>query len=121
MQRPLQITFKGMESSPAFETLIRRRVDRLERLYPRMTGCRVVVEVPHRASESGKVPIAVSVEADLPRTKSSAAVLGAVRAGLNGGWQAALDVERRELVRLRSTPEGKAAIQAFFEKSAAKK
>jgi ribosome-associated translation inhibitor RaiA/cold shock CspA family protein len=66
MQRPLQISFKGMESSPALEALIRRRVGHLERLYPRMTGCRVVVEVPHRASETGKVPFAVSVEADLP-------------------------------------------------------
>jgi ribosome-associated translation inhibitor RaiA/cold shock CspA family protein len=66
MQRPLQITFKGMETSPAFEALIRRRVDHLERLYPRMTGCRVVVEVPHRAAETAKVPIGVSVEVDLP-------------------------------------------------------
>ncbi len=45
------------------------------------------------------------------------AVMEAVRAGLENGWQAALDVERRELVRLRGTPGGRAAIQAFFEKS----
>jgi enoyl-CoA hydratase/carnithine racemase len=47
------------------------------------------------------------------------AVLDAVRAGLEsttGGWQAALDVERRELVRLRNTPAGRAAIAAFFDK-----
>jgi hypothetical protein len=36
---------------------------------------------------------------------------------LQEGWQAALDVERRELTRLRGTPEGRAAIRAFFEKS----
>jgi ribosome-associated translation inhibitor RaiA/cold shock CspA family protein len=66
MQRPLQITFKGMDSSPALEALIRERVDHLEMLYPRMIGCRVVVEVPHRKSETAKVPIAVSVEADIP-------------------------------------------------------
>jgi enoyl-CoA hydratase/carnithine racemase len=56
----------------------------------------------------------------LPRTESAAAVAAAVRAGLEHGWQAALDVERRELVRLRSTPAGRAAITAFFEKSAKK-
>ena len=39
-------------------------------------------------------------------------------AAING---AALDVERRELVRLRSTPEGKGAIRAFFDRSAGKK
>jgi ribosome-associated translation inhibitor RaiA/cold shock CspA family protein len=66
VQRPLQITYKGMESSPAFDSLIRQRVDHLQRLYLRMTGCRVLVEVPHRASETAKVPMAVSVEADIP-------------------------------------------------------
>ncbi|MDX2205902.1 MAG: HPF/RaiA family ribosome-associated protein [Hyphomicrobiaceae bacterium] len=66
MQRPLQITFKNMDTSPSLEALIRERVDRLEKFFPRLTGCRVVVEVPHRASETGKLPIAVSVEADVP-------------------------------------------------------
>lgn len=66
MQRPLQITFKGIETSAALEALIRDRVARLDALYPRLTGCRVVVEVPHRGSESAKVPIAISVEADIP-------------------------------------------------------
>ncbi|HXF54291.1 MAG TPA: HPF/RaiA family ribosome-associated protein [Hyphomicrobiaceae bacterium] len=69
MQRPLQIVFKGMQSSPALESLIRERVAHLERLYPRITGCRVVVEVPHRSPETAKVPIAVSVEADIPGRK----------------------------------------------------
>src|SRR5262245_37550390 len=69
MQRPLQIAFKGMKSSPAFESLIRGRVAHLGRLYPRITGCRVVVEVPYRASQSAKVPIAVSVEVALPGRK----------------------------------------------------
>jgi len=66
MQRPLQITYKGMESSPIFDTLIGERVAHLERLYPRLIGCRVVIEVPHRGAETAKVPIAVSVEADIP-------------------------------------------------------
>ncbi|MBA4119267.1 MAG: hypothetical protein C0513_00975 [Isosphaera sp.] len=48
------------------------------------------------------------------------AVLGAVSEGLARGWQGALGVERRELVRLRSEPAGRAAIQAFFERSAKK-
>lgn len=56
----------------------------------------------------------------LPATDSAKAVAAAIHAGLEGGergWQAALDVERRELTRLRSTPAGRAAIQAFFDKS----
>lgn len=66
MQRPLQIAFRGMETSLALEGLIRERVARLEALYPRLIGCRVVVEVPHRGSAAAKVPIAISVEADVP-------------------------------------------------------
>jgi len=62
----------------------------------------------------------VSASDSLPQTESAAAVVAAVRAGLESGWQAALDVERRELVRLRNTPAGRTAITAFFEKSAKK-
>jgi enoyl-CoA hydratase len=50
----------------------------------------------------------------------AAAVLGAIDAGLTRGWSAALDFERRELVRLRNAPAGREAIAAFFAKSAKK-
>lgn len=45
-----------------------------------------------------------------------AACMLAVEAGLERGWQAALEVERRELTRLRNTDAGRAAIAGFFEK-----
>lgn len=61
-----------------------------------------------------------AVRDDLPSTDAASSVADAVNAGLTQGWQAALDCERRHLVRLRRTPEGAAAIQAFFERSAAK-
>jgi ribosome-associated translation inhibitor RaiA/cold shock CspA family protein len=66
LYKPLQITFKGTESSPALEALIRQRVDALERLHRRITGCRVVVEIPHRGADSVKVPMGVAVEVDVP-------------------------------------------------------
>ena len=66
MQRPLQLVFKDMDSSPALTALVNNRVERLERMYPRLIGCRVVIEVPHRGSASAKVPISVSVEAEVP-------------------------------------------------------
>jgi len=69
MQRPLQVTIKGMRPSPALDARVRERVDHLEALYPRMIGCRVVIEVPHRKSETAKVPIAVAVEVDIPGQK----------------------------------------------------
>lgn len=66
MQTPLEIAFKDMPTSDHLESLIRRRVDRLERLHPDLIGCRVVVDVPHRAPGSGKVALRVTVEADAP-------------------------------------------------------
>ena len=60
------------------------------------------------------------VRSELSDTGSARAVAEAVDTGLTQGWQAGLDCERRHLVHLRRTPEGAAAIQAFFERSAAK-
>ena len=48
------------------------------------------------------------------------AVVEAVDTGLAKGWLAALAVERDRLVRLRSQPAGKSAIEAFFARSAAR-
>lgn len=69
---------------------------------------------------AGCVAALDAVRSDLPPTGSAAAVAEAVNAGLTRGWQAGLECERRHLVHLRRTPEGVAAIQAFFERSAAK-
>lgn len=70
MDRPLQIAFKDLESSPTLESLIRERAGRLERFHPRIVGCRVVVEVPHRGNESGKTPLGLTVEVDIPGRKT---------------------------------------------------
>jgi ribosome-associated translation inhibitor RaiA len=54
MQMPLHITFRGMEPSPALETQIRERAEKLEHYHPGIVGCRVVVETPHRRQHQGK-------------------------------------------------------------------
>lgn len=53
-------------------------------------------------------------------TPSGVAVCEAIDTGLAKGWKSALDVEQEHLVRLRSEPAGRAAIEAFFAKSAKK-
>jgi len=70
MERPLQIAFKNVESSASLETLIRERVERLQRFHPNITGARVVVEVPHRSPESVKPPLGIAVEIDVPGRNS---------------------------------------------------
>jgi cold shock CspA family protein/ribosome-associated translation inhibitor RaiA len=55
MERPLDIAFHNLQSSPALEAEIRRRVDRLERRFGRLTACRVSVEALHQQHETGNV------------------------------------------------------------------
>jgi enoyl-CoA hydratase/carnithine racemase len=57
-----------------------------------------------------------AVEDDLEKTEQEAATLKAIEAGLSRGWEAALDVERRELTRLRHTANAKDKLAAFFAK-----
>lgn len=55
MQIPVQITFRGMDSSPAVETRIHAKVEKLETFHDRITSCRVVVEAPHKRHQKGKL------------------------------------------------------------------
>jgi ribosome-associated translation inhibitor RaiA len=53
MQKPLQITIHGMEHSAALDTAIREKAAKLEEFYPRMIGCHVTVDRPHRHHHQG--------------------------------------------------------------------
>jgi len=49
----VQITFRNIKPSLAIENLIRAEADKLSVFYPRVMGCRVAVEVPHRHHKKG--------------------------------------------------------------------
>jgi ribosome-associated translation inhibitor RaiA len=68
VQLPLQITFRGMPPSESLEAHVRRRAQKLDRLYPRLTSCRVVVEVSHRHHRQGK-RYRVSIDMTVPRAE----------------------------------------------------
>ncbi len=61
-----------------------------------------------------------SVRSTLANTDAASAVVECIDAGLTDGWQAALDCERRCLIRLRNSEEGRSRVQAFLSKSASK-
>jgi ribosome-associated translation inhibitor RaiA len=65
MTIPLQVTFRKMVPSPFVRERIRERADKLEHFYDRVTGCRVVVEAPHRHNHKGKL-YAIAVEVAVP-------------------------------------------------------
>ena len=58
--------------------------------------------------------------AELPETQAAAGVRGCVEAGITGGWGAGLAAEKNTLISLRGTAEARAALDAFFAKSAPK-
>jgi ribosomal subunit interface protein len=62
---PVQITFRGMDTSPAVEARIREKVKKLETFHERITSCRVVVEAPHRRHQKGRLYL-VSVDVTVP-------------------------------------------------------
>ncbi|HYF14410.1 MAG TPA: enoyl-CoA hydratase-related protein [Phycisphaerales bacterium] len=71
-----------------------------------------------RPGVAGRVLEALArVRDEVGATEPGRAVAAAVEAGASRGWRACLDVEQRELVRLRGTPAGRDAIAAFFAKS----
>jgi ribosomal subunit interface protein len=55
MQKPLEIRFHHMESSPAIEARIREKAAELERFSDRITSCRVTVEKEHRQHHKGNL------------------------------------------------------------------
>ena len=65
MTIPVQITFHGIEASPAIEEYIRKRATKLETFSHRVTYCRVAVETPHHHHKHG-FDYRVRVEMNVP-------------------------------------------------------
>ena len=64
----LNIVFHNMKPSPALAADIRKRVAKLEKLYGRLTSCRVSVEALHRQHRKGNVH-EVHIEIEAPRRR----------------------------------------------------
>ena len=65
MDRPLEIAFHGMEPSQQAEDAIRNHVDKLERRFGRLIGCRVAIELLHRQHKTGNL-YDVHIEMQVP-------------------------------------------------------
>lgn len=65
MDVPLEIRFHNLETSDALEAAIRERVDKLDRLFGRMTSCRVAVEARHKQHRKGNL-YTVSISMGVP-------------------------------------------------------
>lgn len=65
MQTPPQITFRGLNPSPAVDALIRERLERLERFHDRITSARVTVEKSTARGHRGHL-FHVAVDLEVP-------------------------------------------------------
>lgn len=55
MDRPVEIAFHNLDTSPALEAFIREHVDRLDRLAGHLVACRVSVEGLHKQHQTGNI------------------------------------------------------------------
>jgi cold shock CspA family protein len=55
VQIPLQVTFRGIDPSPALEARARELADRLEKFSPTIMHCHVIIEAPHRHKHQGEI------------------------------------------------------------------
>ncbi len=66
MTIPVQVTFKGMDPSPALEARIREKAAQLERFEGDILRCHVTLEAPHRHHRQGRL-YEVHIEVFVPR------------------------------------------------------
>ena len=65
MKLPLEVTFRNVVRTEALEERIRAKAAKLDHFCDRITGCRVVVEAPHRHQHKGNV-YQVNIEISVP-------------------------------------------------------
>ena len=66
MQIPLEITFRNAERSDPVEAVVRERVDKLNRYFEHIVGCRVTLEVPNRTPGYDVLNHRVNIEISVP-------------------------------------------------------
>jgi ribosomal subunit interface protein len=108
---PLQITFKGMDSSEAIAANIREKADKMERFSNHLMSCRVVVEAPHRHGHKGQLynvsidlgvvggELAVSHEG--PRDHAHEDIYVAIRDAFDAATRQLEDYERKQAGKVK--------------------
>jgi len=117
MQIPMQITFRGMDPSPAVEERVRGEVAKLETYSDRITGCHVVVEkAQHRHHQGDLFHVRVDltmpgaelvVKRDPAERRSHEDVYVAVRDSFDATRRQVMDHIRRIRDQARQEPAGR--------------
>ena len=95
MNIPIHLSAKGVELSPDQVELIHASVDNLERFFPRLVACRVVVSAPHRRPRGE--PVAWSLHLSLTVPGGEVAVTRQEMPAFREALDDAFDAARRQL------------------------
>ena len=94
MQVPVQITQRNVSISEDAQSRIREKAAWLERYYDRITGCRVVVEAPHRHQHQG---LLYNVQINLTVPGTELVVKREANEDLKAAIRDSFDAARRQL------------------------
>lgn len=68
MALPVEITFRNAPTLPAAEARIRDKAAKLEKLFPKVISCKVIVDSPHRQHQTSNT-YDVTVDLTVPDNK----------------------------------------------------
>lgn len=66
MQQNALIHFQNLKETNHLRTLIEKKIEKLERFYPRITGCEVLVVAPNRSHHQKGLPYRVRIDVRVP-------------------------------------------------------
>ncbi len=100
MDTPLEISFKGLDKSRTIETKIAEKAAKLEKIFDRMTHCRVVVSAPNKHAHKGKtyeIKIDIGIPDHAPLILTHEASVGHAQEDLQIAIRDAFDAAKRRL------------------------
>lgn len=114
MNTPLEITFKGLDRSEAIEAKIMEKTAKLEKVFDRMTHCRVVVAAPNKHHHKGKsyeIKIDIGIPDHAPLILSHESAVGDAQEDLQIALRDAFDAAKRRLDDIAERMKGSAKAE----------
>jgi cold shock CspA family protein/ribosome-associated translation inhibitor RaiA len=97
MDIPLQITTRNIELSEPVKEDLRKRAKKLDTFFPRITRCRVTVEVPHRYKKQELNAVEYNVRIDMTVPGKEIVIKNRPDRDLDIAVREAFDAARRKL------------------------
>lgn len=103
MRVPPEIAYRGVDKTPALETLVAEKIDKLEKFYRQISSCHLVIEKVHDHPEHGspyRVRIDITVPEDREIVVDKSPDQGKQNQPLEALIREAFDVANRQLKEL---------------------